>query len=231
MEQLNWQINSLQANQLAKTALQLQARAQTILRKNTRSSQLHKKWPMEKVLRLFVSKSIWLWGINSIFILAIAWRVSCRTIKYLIQLVNLQLQAQPISILECMDKVHKQNKTCPMFQQASLTRLMPMLWRLRITQFLLSGKIQMQFSMVWQPWNICSRKVKFQFFAMWRWKITQSSRTVVSSKVTMETHGLMQIVQNSCALVVIWNWTNTSLHQKMIHTTTRNGVNSIQKKN
>ena len=39
MEQLNWQINLLQANQLAKTALKLPARAQTISRKSTRSSQ------------------------------------------------------------------------------------------------------------------------------------------------------------------------------------------------
>ena len=168
MEQLNWRINSLQVNQLAKTALQLLARAQTISRKSTKSSQRHKKWLMEKVSQLFVSKSIWSWAINSISILVIAWRVSCRTIKYLIQLVRRQSLAQPISILECMDKVHKQNKTCLRFQQASLTRLTPMSWVSRIIRFPSSEKTQMRSSMVWQPWNTCSRKVKFQFFAMWQ---------------------------------------------------------------
>ena len=164
-------------------------------------------------------------------ILVIAWRVSCRTIKYPTLLVNQQLLAQLISILECMDEAHKQNKTCPRFQQVSLIRLMPMLWPSRTTQFPSSEKTQMRSSMVWQPWNTCSRKVKFQFFAMWQWKITLKSRTVVSSKVTMEIHGLMQIVLNSCVLVAIWNWPNTSSHQKMIHITTRNGVNYTQKKN
>ena len=148
MEQLNWQINSLQVNQLVKTALQLPARAQTISRKSTRSSQRHKKWLMAKVLQPFVSKSIWLWGINSISILVIAWRVSCRTIKYLIQLVRQQSLAQPISILGCMDKAHKQSKTCPMFQQVSLTRLTPMSWASRITRFPSSEKTQMRSSMV-----------------------------------------------------------------------------------
>ena len=166
MEQLNWQINSLQVNQLVKIALQLLARAQTISRKSTRSSQLHKKWLMEKESQPFASKSIWLWAINSISILAIAWRVFCRTIKYLIQLVRRQSLAQLISILECMDKVHKQSKTCPTFQQVSLTRLTPMSWASRITRFPSSEKTLMQFSMVWQPWNTCSRKAKCQSFAM-----------------------------------------------------------------
>ena len=95
--------------------MQLLARAQTISRKSTRSFQRHKSdlWrrchsPSQasqsghgRSTRYLYSQSL-----EGVF---------CRTIKYLTQLVRRQSLAQPISILECMDKVHKQSKTCPMF--------------------------------------------------------------------------------------------------------------------
>lgn len=72
-----------------------------------------------------------------------------RTVKYPTLLVNRQLLAQLISILECMDEAHKQNKTYLTFQQGLFDKIDAYALTIKDNSISIVGKgTQMQSSMV-----------------------------------------------------------------------------------
>ena len=146
--------------------LLLLPKVKTISRKNTRSFQPHKKLLMVKALPSFINKSILSWGINWISIRATAWRVCCKLIKSLTQVVQQQWQVQRTSTLVCMGKIPKPKKKCQICLKDSLIRLMPMPCLSKEIASRSSVKIQMLSSMVWRLSNTCWMKVQHQSCAM-----------------------------------------------------------------